>query len=308
MNLAPIVLFVYNRPSHTLKTLEALRKNALANKSILYIFADGPKVYADESTIQKINETRACIRKKQWCKEVIIYEREINLGLADSIIKGVTEIVNKHGKIIVLEDDIVTSKGFLKYMNDALNIYELEEKVMHISGYMYPLHLKMPDTIFLNVVTPWGWGTWKSAWKYFENDATTLFNKLLQSLFFNQNDYNVGFGNEFYNQLQANVNGTLNTWAVKWHTSIFLNQGFCLHPGKSMVNNMGFDYSGTHCDSNNNYYIRNLQNMVKVSNIQMIQKAVVLKKFHEFYLTTRNPNIEKGAFHFWIRKLKKMFK
>ena len=171
MNLAPIVLFVYNRPWHTLQTLEALRKNALASESILYIFADGPKPFADESAMHKINETRECIKKKQWCKEVIIYEREINLGLADSIINGVTEIVNKHGKIIVLEDDIVTSKGFLKYMNDALDIYELEEKVMHISGYMFPVKKKLPKTFFYKPTTCWGWATWSRSWKYFKKDA-----------------------------------------------------------------------------------------------------------------------------------------
>src|SRR4051812_37549635 len=114
MNLAPIVLFIYNRPWHTRQTLEALYKNDLASESVLYIFADGPKKNASEDALKIINKTRECLKRKKWCKEVIITERPTNLGLADSIINGVTEIINKYEKVIVLEDDIIASRGFLK--------------------------------------------------------------------------------------------------------------------------------------------------------------------------------------------------
>ena len=137
--LAPIVLFVYNRPWHTEQTLNALMQNELADQSVLYIYADGPKENATEEQLKKIEEVRHVIRTKKWCKEVHIIESEKNKGLADSIINGVTEIVNKYGKVIVLEDDIVTSKGFLKYMNEALELYKEEDKVYHISGYMFPV-------------------------------------------------------------------------------------------------------------------------------------------------------------------------
>jgi GT2 family glycosyltransferase len=117
--LSPIILFVYNRPSHTEQTLKDLMQNELADQSVLYIYADGPKENATEEQIKKINEVRQLIRSKTWCKEAHIKEAEKNKGLADSIIDGGTEQVNKYGKVIVLEHDLITARGFLKYMNKA---------------------------------------------------------------------------------------------------------------------------------------------------------------------------------------------
>mgnify|MGYP000394750947 CR=1 FL=1 len=155
MSLAPIVLFVYNRPQHTLKTLEALMQNELAEMSELFIFCDGPKADATKQDRQRINKVRDLVKKKNWCKKVTIRESQVNKGLADSIVAGVTEILNTYGKIIVLEDDIVTSKGFLRYMNEALDLYENEPKVMQISGFMLPskVELEQKELLFLNSKT-----------------------------------------------------------------------------------------------------------------------------------------------------------
>ena len=169
MSLAPIVLFVYNRPQHTLKTLEALMQNELAEMSELFIFCDGPKADATKQDQVRINEVRELVKKKNWCKKVIIRESHANKGLADSIVAGVTEIVNRYGKIIVLEDDIVTSKGFLKYMNEALNLYEDEPKVMQISGFMVPSKVELDETGFFRCPASWGWGTWSLSWKRCSN-------------------------------------------------------------------------------------------------------------------------------------------
>ncbi len=297
--LAPIVLFVYNRPRHTLQTLEALRKNDLADESKLYIYSDGPNESAEEDTLLKIKQTREIIKSKQWCKEVIIIEKDKNAGLADSIVNGVTDIINIHGKIIILEDDIITSSGFLSYMNQALNLYENEKKVMHISGYMYPLKLKKSTSLFLNVVTPWGWGTWKDRWQFYDNDANNLLKKLKNVDFFNQTDFNAGFGNEFYNQLIANADEKLKTWAVKWHSSIFLKRGFCLHPAQSLVNNIGFDNSGTNCESNKFYQISKLKKKVLIIKIPITKDNDALKKFQKFYLKI----IKSNNSHFNILKL-----
>lgn len=156
--LAPIVLFTYNRPHHTQKTLQALMQNELADKSVLYIYCDGAKEHATETDKTNITEVRKVVRSKQWCKEVHIIEAEKNKGLAKSIISAVTEIVGKYGKIIVLEDDIITSKGFLRYMNDALSIYQTQDKVMHVSAYMYPHKERLPETFFFEVPYPGGGG------------------------------------------------------------------------------------------------------------------------------------------------------
>lgn len=301
--LAPVVVFVYNRPWHTAQTLNALAQNELAHETVLYIFADGAKKDASQDVVDNIQKTREIIKSKQWCKEVHIVERDHNAGLAAAIVSGVTDIINRYGKIIVLEDDIVTSKGFLKYMNTALDVYEQEKRVFHISGYMYPLKLKMPATLFLNVVTPWGWATWKERWMHYNDDSGELLKQLYNAPFFNQLNYNAGFGHEFYDQLKANVNGTLHTWAVKWHTSIFLQQGFCLHPGKSLVNNIGFDNSGTHCGNEGNYAPGTLADAVPVVKNKLEQRRDVLKKFHEFYLATKG---KRKPPHFLIKKIQRI--
>jgi len=137
-DLAPIVLFVYKRPWHTEQTLRALMANDLADESILYVYSDSPKHLACDDDIAGVEEVRRIARSENWCKEVHVIEAPHNKGLVMSFVDGVTEVVNRHGKVIVLEDDQVTSKGFLKFMNEALELYKADEKVMHVSGYMYP--------------------------------------------------------------------------------------------------------------------------------------------------------------------------
>ena len=136
-DLAPIVLFVYNRPAHTLSVLESLKTNAFAAESILYVFSDGPKENASAEDFEKITKVRSIVKEQKWCKEVQLIESPINKGLAKSVIEGVTKIVNTYGKIVVLEDDLIVAEGFLKYMNDALNKFEKDEPVMQISGYCF---------------------------------------------------------------------------------------------------------------------------------------------------------------------------
>ena len=176
--MSPIVLFVYNRPWHTRQTLEALRKNHLADQSILYVYADGPKQQSFDEDLEKIKEVRSIVRDKKWCKEVVIIESSENKGLAGSILNGVTEVINKHGRAIVLEDDIVTSPGFLQYMNDSLNIYAEKKKVMHISAYSPLLWVKSQDTFFSRLSHCWGWATWKSRWNKLEIDSEGYLEKL----------------------------------------------------------------------------------------------------------------------------------
>lgn len=250
MKLAPVVLFVYNRPKHTLKTLQALTKNDLSQESTLYIFADGPKKDASPFDIESIQQTRTIVRQKKWCSEVVIIESPDNKGLAKSIEEGVTKIVNKHGKIIVLEDDIITSKGFLRYMNDGLDAYNDIDQVMSVSSYIYPVKnsASLPNTFFYNANTCWGWGTWKRAWNYYENNPKILAEKLTTKEC-DWKDFNKGQLNLFHEQLIDNLEGRLKTWAVKWHASIYLYEGFVLHPGKSLVKNIGRDGSGTNFKS-----------------------------------------------------------
>lgn len=249
-NLAPIVLFTYNRLDHTKKTIEALQANVYAEYSRLYIYSDGPKNKDAEAKVQLV---RNYLHTVIGFKEVNVIERDRNWGLADNIIDGVTKIVHEYGKIIVLEDDIVTSKYFLKYMNDALEIYKDEPKVMEVSGYMYPLRQDddLPETWFVHRFADcWGWATWARSWQYFERNPQKLIME------FSKEDikvFNFDGKYDFWQQVVANAEGKLYTWAVFWQATVYKNDGYMLVPTKSMTQNIGFDDSGEHCSSSNVY-------------------------------------------------------
>jgi|SRR6185369_2883220 len=247
INLAPIVLFVNNRPWHTNQCLESLSRNNLAGESVLYIYADGPKENITEEQLQKIREVRKIIREKQWCKEVHFIESEKNNGLADSIIAGVTDVVNKYGKVIVLEDDLITSVGFLEYMNEALKLYTDDEKVMQISGYNFPVenHMFKHESFFIHMTTSWGWGTWKRAWNKFDPHATGY--EILKTDNLMKERFDIDNSYPYSTMLVMQMESTeINSWAIRWWWSVFKAQGISLFPDKSLVKNIGFDSEGTH--------------------------------------------------------------
>lgn len=280
IDLAPIVLFTYNRPWHTEQTIEFLSQNKLADESVLYIYCDGPKENTTSEQLDKIKHVREVIRKKKWCKEINIIESEINKGLADSIIDGVTEIVNQYGKIIVLEDDLDTSPGFLQYMNDALNIYEDEKKVYHISTYMFPVKAKLPVTSFYRLASCWGWGTWSDRWRNLDCDAKSLYRQLFK--IHEGRRLDIDGTDQFWNQLVSNVEQRKKTWAVLWHFSIFLNDGFCLHPGRSLVKNIGTDGTGVNSNNTDIFEVEPI-NEIKVEKIKVKDYKKVYPYLKNFY-------------------------
>lgn len=278
---APIVLFVYNRPDHTRRTLNALKNNELSRESSLFIYADGAKVDATIDELTAIEQTRNVIREQQWCGKVCIIESISNKGLATSIIDGVTEIVEKYGAVIVLEDDIVTSSGFLNYMNDALKFYEKNDSVMHISGYMYPHNSTLPESFFYNVTLCWGWATWKKSWKHYNNDAHYLWKEISRKNLFNQ--LNKFGGNYLSSQLGQNITGKLDTWFIKWHASVLLKNGYTLFPRISLVNNIGFDNSGVHNGSTDKFENKKIINKIEVSKIAFVEHIVGGQIMIDFY-------------------------
>ena len=250
MELAPIVLFVYNRPKHTLATLQALKNCGLADKSVLYIFADGAKENGGDTEMDAVLQTRSVIDSDKWCGEVIIHKSPENKGLAASIINGITQVCQNHGKIIVLEDDIVVSPFFLRYMNDALNFYENEKNVWHISGCALPFYKKIDvDTFFSRFMCCWGWATWYDRWKSFEKNPQAA----LTRAFWKKYDFTYGNKYKAYYQIRANLHGKRNTWAVFWYATIYFNNGLCLNPRMSFADNIGMDGSGAHCGKSNVY-------------------------------------------------------
>jgi SAM-dependent methyltransferase len=244
MNLAPIVLFTYNRLDHTQKTIEALQKNQLAKDSDLTIYSDAAKNSVGQSDVQAV---RDYLKTLTGFRSVTVVERERNWGLADSIVDGVTKAVSVHSKVIVLEDDIVTSPYFLTYMNEALELYENEERVMHVSGYFFPVDTTdLPDTFFYNQTSCWGWGTWARSWQHYRKDAANLLAEIKASGRLKTFDMDGQF--RFSSTLRANAEDRLKTWAVKWYASVFLNNGFSLHPKVSLTRNIGNDGSGENAE------------------------------------------------------------
>jgi len=279
---APVVLFVYNRPWHLLQTLEALSGNRGADNTTLYIYSDGPKADANPEEHAKIEQVRQVIQLKPWCKEVIIRESDINKGLADSIVDGVTEVVNKHHKVIVLEDDVITSPGFLEYMNDALDLYENEEKVMHISGYMYPHEKKLPETVFFNVPYPGGgWATWERAWQFYISDTEYLYNYFDTAVKWRR--FNRFGGDFLQSQLIRNRTGELKSWFVKWHGTLQIRGGITLYPGISLANNIGFDDSGSNCLESVKFNVGKLADHITVSKISIRENREVSRLVKRFY-------------------------
>lgn len=246
MTYSPIILFIYNRPDHTRQTLEALAANELADKSDLFIYADGPKEGASQEQLEKIRETRELARSKKWCKNVTVVESQKNKGLAASIISGVTEIANKYGRVIVLEDDIVTGRHFLEFMNEALDKYEGEKKVWHVAGWRDPVkRAKDGGSYFYPTMDCWGWATWADRWQHFKKDAAYYKSVFTDEMKFHFNIEGAEPGN--WQQIEDNIAGRINTWAIFWFATIFLQGGLCLAPTKSLVKNVGLDSSGVHC-------------------------------------------------------------
>lgn len=238
MNLAPIVLFVYNRPLHAEQTLNALMQNDLAGESILYIYSDGAKEYATPEDLLKIQEVRKLIRSKNWCKEVHIIESEKNKGLADSIIEGVTTVVNQFGKIIVLEDDLIVSPFFLHYMNDSLSRYENNVRVGQIGACnFFACNSKFPDTFFIPIPDCLGWGTWKNRWNHFVEDAGELLKLLKENNLLYR--FNVYGSHDMEGLLKMQIEGKVSSWAIRWQAVCILNDWLTLYPNPSMTNHIG---------------------------------------------------------------------
>lgn len=244
MTLAPIILFVYNRPWHTAQTLNALMANKLAEQSTLYIYCDGAKNDMHEDGLKNIEAVRTLVKSKPWCKEVKILERRTNLGLANSVIQGVTEVIEKHGSVIVLEDDIVTGKYFLNFMNEGLSLYKYETNVFGVSGHQFASSKKVKEaTYFLPIMSSWGYGTWLDRWEEVEFDSK----KLLHIVDLKNIGSQLDFGEiKYFQMLKQQVAGIIDSWAVRFQVSMFLKQGIFLYPNKKLIQNIGLDGSGVH--------------------------------------------------------------
>lgn len=253
---APIVLFVYNRPLHTLQTLSALKNNHLAAQSTLYIYCDGAKADASSEVQQNITEVRRIVRQEKWCGEVVINESDKNKGLAQSIRSGVSELMEKYGRVIVIEDDLITSPAFLTYMNKALAYYESRKSVFSISGYNLPAKvMQIPADYDYDVYVSlrngsWGWASWKDRWEQIDWEVKQY--PVMSADKNMQESFNRG-GDDVFEMLSGQQSGKLNIWSIQFTVAHFVNHAVSIVPTVSYVDNLGLDGTGENCNINPAY-------------------------------------------------------
>ena len=284
--LAPIVLFVYNRLDHTQGVIETLLKNTLAKESEFYIFSDAAKT---ENGVEKVNEVRKFIRDDSWhtgFKKVSIIEAEKNKGLAKSIIGGVSEIIQKYGKVIVLEDDLKLSPYFLEYMNDALEYYREDEKIWSISGYSFPMKSlkKYSHDIFYSYRgCSWGWATWSDRWETVDWQVKEYEQFINDSKWIEH--FNRG-GVDLTNMLKMQMDGKIDSWAIRWCFSQSNQDMYTVYPRISYLENAGCDGSGIHSSVYDEYYTDMSQCVPKCKFETLKIEKKIAKEFQMKYKDT----------------------
>jgi hypothetical protein len=239
---APIGLFIYKRPEHARRTIVSLQECDGAQSSPIYVFADGPKSKAE---VPAVLATRAVARQLLG-ERAIFVEQKRNRGLANSIIAGATELCDRHGTTIVVEDDLILAPSFLRFLNEGLERYRDESPVMQISGHMFdvPSFTHRREAVLLPMTTSWGWATWKRAWNLFDPFATGWRERLGDVA--DAQRFNLDGNYDYLRMLKRQMNGEIDSWAIRWYYTVFAHDGLALFPPQTLVSNMGLDGSGTH--------------------------------------------------------------
>lgn len=279
---APIALFAYRRPDHLRRTLDALQRNELASSTPLLIFCDGAASAADQPAVDAVRRLAAAVT---GFASVEVVRQPRNLGLAQSIISGVSAVTAAYGRVIVVEDDLVVAPHFLRFMNDALVRYADDTRIASVNGYMYPLPGTAPDLFFLRDADCWGWATWKRAWDVFDADGPRLLQELqvrgLASFF----DFDGGY--PYMDMLRDQIAGRNNSWAIRWRASVILADMLSLFPGQSLVHNIGMDGSGEHCSASTVYDTHIRMIPVPLTDIPVEHSLEMFQLVREFHRRQR---------------------
>lgn len=285
MNLTPIIIFTYRRKID--KLIESLLKNDLSIESELYIFSDGYKGDIDK---KDVSEVRNSLKNINGFKNITIKEYDKNNGLAKSVIDGVTSIIDKYEKVIVLEDDLIVSTNFLEYMNKALEFYATDSNIWSISGYgpkLLCIENYANDLYLSPRGSSWGWATWQNRWDTVDwkikDFAKLTDNRLMREQF-------ELAGNDMYKMLELQMLGKIDSWAIRWCFSQFLQNKYTVYPAKSKVLNDGFnDSKGIH----NNGGSRKWDTIISEDNVKFkfleIDCRIMQcwKKYHDLSLFTK---------------------
>lgn len=289
MSPAHIALFTYNRLEHTRRTVQALAKNELASQSHLHVFSDGPRTPADAP---KVDAVASYLQGISGFKSLEVVQRPRNLGLANSIISGVTEICGKYGRVIVLEDDMLTSPYFLQFMNDALDAYEADPEVISVHAYLYPTQKPMPETFFIKGANCWGWATWSRGWELFNPDGRELLEELEARSLTGEFDFDGGY--PYTAMLRQQIAGANDSWAVRWYASAFLRNKLTLYPGRSLVYNIGNDGSGYHCVPTEAFDVKLASRPINCARIPLAENAEDRREVANALRRLRNPREQTG--------------
>lgn len=289
----PILLFTYNRPTHTRRLMESLQANAEAAESPLVVYSDAAREVDDEASVA---EVRRYLHTLDGFASVTLIERPENWGLARNVIDGVTTQVNRYGRVIVLEDDLVVAPYFLRFMNEALEMYADEPRVGHIQACDFTQDPSLPPTFLIKWTGSWGWGTWDRAWRHFNPDGTALLRRLKEEKLTRTFDF--GGTYRFTRMLRRQVQGKNNSWAIRWNASLFLDDILSLNVGRSLVQNTGFDGSGTHCGGGELYDSRLWTRPLPLVRIEPIEESREARRcFARYYHRTNC---------FWAKALRRI--
>ncbi|MES2937385.1 MAG: glycosyltransferase family 2 protein [Pseudomonadota bacterium] len=282
--LAPIALFAYKRPDHLSRALASLRANPEAAGSRLVVFCDGSKGEADAAGVAAVRELTSRI---EGFGTVEVHRRDANAGLASSITEGVARVLDTHGRVIVVEDDLVVAPGFLRYMNEALALYAHDEAVASVHAYLYPLPGRLPHTFFLRGADCWGWATWARAWRHFDADGARLLAQLRAGALTHAFDLDGAY--PYTRMLEDQIAGRNDSWAIRWHASAYLRNMLTLYPGHSLVHNIGNDASGTHSGHTQVFEARFSGTPPRVERLALREDAAARRQVAAFLRSTQAP-------------------
>ena len=272
----PVAIFAYRRPNHLRRTLDALARNHGADQTNVTVICDGPRSPGEASDCRSV--VREAGRARPF-NSITVEQRESNLGLARSIVGGTSQMLHQHERVIVLEDDIVTSPAFLTYMNDALERYSADDRVISVHGYSYPTKIQEP--FFLRGADCWGWATWRRGWELFDPDGASLLKRLREQALTDAFDFNGAY--PYTRMLEDQIAGRNDSWAIRWYASAFLADKLTLYPGRCLVQNIGHDGSGTHGGATDRFEGDLAQQAPDLSGVVVEESAAARSAFERYF-------------------------
>ncbi len=285
--LAPVCLFVYVRINETQKTVEALKSNFLASESELFIFSDGGRT---EEDVKKVKQMREYLSTIDGFKSVNITESKVNKGLANSVIDGVTSVLNKYGKVIVMEDDLISTPDFLNFLNQSLDYYENNPKVFNISGYSFdlPTLINYGKDFYTGYrASSWGWGTWKDRWDKIEWSVEKYKYVLMSPL--KKIKFMRG-GSDMPHMLWRQMNGKIDSWAIRWCYHQFKNDLLTVFPSKTKIVCIGIGADATNTKKTKRFDVcmdTNLHMKFNFDQNIVVNKHIAREFRHKFSLISR---------------------